>query len=154
MAKCVNIVSTRDGRLSLEDLRLSRRTNTVIFPIDESTISMLKMSIFTWWRLFWNKNNFIQRKIQSSYSVWMEFFKERKSTCRQLLIADVHHWIPYPMAFLWSYYRSKAIVLWSYDLKMCYPPYRILMSLSYRILPNRCSFRPLKRINIKFSIVA
>lgn len=39
MAKCVNIVSTLDGRF---DRRLSNRTNTVIFPIEDKTINILK----------------------------------------------------------------------------------------------------------------
>lgn len=38
MAKCVNIVSIRDGRLWR---RFSNSTNTVILPIDESTIRTL-----------------------------------------------------------------------------------------------------------------
>lgn len=38
MAKCVSILSIRDGRLNR---RFNRRTRTVMFPIDESTIKIL-----------------------------------------------------------------------------------------------------------------
>lgn len=38
MAKCVNIVSMRDGRF---ERRFNSNTNTVIFPIDDSTIKTL-----------------------------------------------------------------------------------------------------------------
>lgn len=42
MAKCVNIVSIRDGRLRR---RFSSSTNTVILPMDDSTIKMLSVDI-------------------------------------------------------------------------------------------------------------
>lgn len=40
IAKCVNIVSTLEGRLNL---RFNNKTKTVMFPIDDSVISILKM---------------------------------------------------------------------------------------------------------------
>lgn len=107
MAKCVSIVSTLDGLLN----RLfSSNTSTVMFPIDDNTIKMLKFKHihFKHFRYLAGEKNFFQGwRFQVNSTAYLIFTKSKKarksslysmnsginaiSTCKRLSINDVHH---------------------------------------------------------------